>query len=252
MFRYDGTPLPPGISDTKFISDKLESCTTEKDILNTLSKIQGPWAFVLWDKVRSCLWYGRDFFGRQSLLIHKSEERLILTSCATKSEGFPFKEVAANGIYKLDLKLPLSLPTLFPWDVIESLEDDSVRLSTETIQCPVRLICDKRPELATRNSMPESNAFDTVICDKEPKLLDSTVNNQSVSCDDEQTDETLIFPELLDQPSVMVKVEELISRLTEAVRLRMETQPGRCKLCIKVQIHIWALGSQIVSKFYNF
>jgi len=222
VYRYDDCPLPSQVSDTAFLSDKLAACQTDEDMLHTISKVRGPWAFVFWDKVRNCLWYGRDFFGRQSLLIHKEDNNLILTSCAPKTEEFCFAEVTANGIYKQDLALPLRRPILFPWDIIESLSDDNskdIEVSTKLISCPVRLICDNRA------AQKEDYELSTII------LEHSTECKEKPDISDPQ-EEASIFPSMLDNPKVLEKVEELISRLEAAVQTRIDLQPGRCKICI--------------------
>ena len=52
----------------------------EEKILDIVERIQGPWAFVLWDKLRNQIWFGRDFFGRQSLLLHTTRHVLCVFS----------------------------------------------------------------------------------------------------------------------------------------------------------------------------
>jgi hypothetical protein len=37
-------------------------------VLAVLAKLRGPWGFVYWQHARQRLWFGRDFFGRRSLL----------------------------------------------------------------------------------------------------------------------------------------------------------------------------------------
>lgn len=64
-----------------------------EEILEIVQKIRGPWAFVFWDKLRNQVWFGRDFFGRQSLLLHSYGDRIILTSCAPRQFQNDFRKL---------------------------------------------------------------------------------------------------------------------------------------------------------------
>ncbi|XP_065045097.1 uncharacterized protein LOC135677100 isoform X2 [Musa acuminata AAA Group] len=48
-----------------------------------ISKIKGPWALIYWQKKSGTLWFGRDAFGRRSLLVHwptMGDARFVLSS----------------------------------------------------------------------------------------------------------------------------------------------------------------------------
>ena len=70
-------------SDTILLSARLGEAVTEVQVLEVFGKVKGPWAFVYLHKATNSLWFGRDFFGRSSLLIKKLEEELILTSVSS-------------------------------------------------------------------------------------------------------------------------------------------------------------------------
>lgn len=68
---YEKSPTIP-----KSVSDK---------ILELFSKIRGPWAFIYVDVQQKKLWFGRDFFGRRSLIWHlpaTEKDSFILSSTA--------------------------------------------------------------------------------------------------------------------------------------------------------------------------
>ncbi|KAK9105265.1 hypothetical protein Scep_022109 [Stephania cephalantha] len=85
-----------------------------------LSTISGPWALIYWQDVSSTLWFGRDAFGRRSLLVHwpsSDDSRFLLSSvspeshtneitdshveyCASNNE---FWEELSCGIYSIQL-----------------------------------------------------------------------------------------------------------------------------------------------------
>ena len=75
-------------SDTALLAERLGEAVTKKEVLGVFGKVKGPWAFVYLHKSTNSLWFGRDCFGRSSLLIRKLEEGLILTSVSsTHLEG---------------------------------------------------------------------------------------------------------------------------------------------------------------------
>ncbi|KAF3777581.1 Asparagine synthetase domain-containing protein 1 [Nymphaea thermarum] len=64
-------------------------CCTDKEghtsVPQILSTIRGPWALAYWQVKSRTLWYGRDAFGRRSLLIHwpnTEDSRFIISSVA--------------------------------------------------------------------------------------------------------------------------------------------------------------------------
>lgn len=225
VYRYDNLPLTStsqsesfpldssqcnssssNRSDTEFMFAKLRECTTDAEVLDILERVEGPWAFVFLNKIRNILWFGRDFFGRQSLLMSRCESGgLILASCAPISNDFTFVEVAANGLYKVDLKNLDEPMILYPWTGIERPSDNPhVIVSSEGhLVPPVKIICDLKPG-------PEIDLGD-----------DSQLHHES------------IFQRLLSDPTVSSQVDELIRLLTEAVRTRISNQPNKCKICIK-------------------
>lgn len=119
---FGGLPVSPEENDTSVFSRRLSSCSGPSEILSVLSSIQGPWAFVYYQKAGHYLWFGRDFFGRRSLLWKFDVEfkTLTLSSVAsvTSDPGrAPWLEVPALGVFRVDLK---SFGTdvvldVFPW-----------------------------------------------------------------------------------------------------------------------------------------
>ncbi|KAM3667456.1 asparagine synthetase domain-containing protein 1 [Ammospiza maritima maritima] len=110
-------------NDTEVVFHHLASCSSEMDILSLFSSLQGPWAFIYYEAPSHSLWFGRDYFGRRSLLWQFSNDvdrAFCLSSVSGCSEsGSQWQEVPACGIFKIDLKAcaatkSLSL-TLFPW-----------------------------------------------------------------------------------------------------------------------------------------
>jgi asparagine synthetase B (glutamine-hydrolysing) len=212
VYEYAGQPLNSRESDTSFMAGKLAECFNEEDesesVLRCMEQVQGPWAFVFWHKRRRTLWFGRDFFGRQSLLLHQSAAdaaSIILSSCAPCDTEFHMAEVAANGLYRLRIGESNGQLELYPWDNINIVNmemQQNIIISHRTLRCPVKLedIVAAKPHIVSLDR--ELSAV---------KALD-------------------IF---LKDDKIRELVMQLIDRLTQAVKLRVENNPGRCKNCIK-------------------
>ncbi|XP_066929037.1 asparagine synthetase domain-containing protein 1-like [Clytia hemisphaerica] len=86
----------------------------EKNMADLFTKIQGPWAFVFYQKSLNKLWYGRDYFGRRSLIQSSIDGNFLLTSAICGDFREESEEIKAKSIYCLnlvDLKIDdLSLP----------------------------------------------------------------------------------------------------------------------------------------------
>ncbi|XP_023278955.1 asparagine synthetase domain-containing protein 1 [Seriola lalandi dorsalis] len=119
---FGGLPVMPAENDTAVVSQLLSSCSSPSEILTVLSRVRGPWGFVYYQKAGEYLWFGRDFFGRRSLLWKFDAEVFTLTSVAahtSESDQFAWKEVPAVGVYRIDLKAVAQTGTVafevFPW-----------------------------------------------------------------------------------------------------------------------------------------
>jgi len=120
---FSGVPVGDLENDTEVMFHRLALCSSEADILSLFSSLRGPWSFIYYQASRHSLWFGRDYFGRRSLLWKFNnvvERAFCLASVSVYSKsGNQWQEVPACGIFKIDLKAcaaakSLSL-ILFPW-----------------------------------------------------------------------------------------------------------------------------------------
>ncbi|KAL8997242.1 MAG: hypothetical protein Q9169_003435 [Polycauliona sp. 2 TL-2023] len=107
-------------NDTRVVFDLLLQATASADplllfgrgnqvdqaVVNALSRISGPFAFIYYDAIHSKVFYGRDPIGRRSLLTYNGEEGFMVSSIpfAASSAG-TWSEVEANGIYAISSEL---------------------------------------------------------------------------------------------------------------------------------------------------
>ncbi|XP_029461860.1 asparagine synthetase domain-containing protein 1-like isoform X1 [Rhinatrema bivittatum] len=107
---FGGMHVGDADNDTQVMLHHLSSCNSESDIISLFSSVQGPWAFIYYQSTEHCLWFGRDFFGRRSLLWHFNsdpEKALCLTSVSalvSEPDAYLWQEVPASGIFRIDLK----------------------------------------------------------------------------------------------------------------------------------------------------
>ncbi|KAM0872361.1 hypothetical protein ACQ4PT_038790 [Festuca glaucescens] len=103
---YGGIDIGKDQNDTQSFLSSLESCcscdlhavdsdeaypcceSSGKSVPQILSTIKGPWALIYWQADSKTLWFGRDAFGRRSLLVHwptPDDSRFILSSVSPPS-----------------------------------------------------------------------------------------------------------------------------------------------------------------------
>ena len=107
--------------------DNVEHTIASRDqslhcLIDMLSSITGPYAFVFYDAQHHRVFYGRDPLGRRSLLIRRhSTGGFMLSSISDCTEPEGWVEVEADGIYVLDLTADIDLSgdvdpvTYVPW-----------------------------------------------------------------------------------------------------------------------------------------
>ena len=138
----------------------LENASTEFELLDIMSTIEGPFAFVYYKAETNKIYFARDCLGRRSLLWNKSDKGPFMLSSVGKAAEETekvddiWKEVPANGIYCIDLDatekqevVACGMPMrLYPWtygniqDRIENLKQGklvcgSLMLQDISIHC---------------------------------------------------------------------------------------------------------------------
>ena len=59
---FGGLPVLKGKCDSKVLLGALTE--SEADVVDVLSRVQGPWALVYWQHQSQTLWMGRDALGQ--------------------------------------------------------------------------------------------------------------------------------------------------------------------------------------------
>ncbi|CAN1838788.1 Asparagine synthetase domain-containing protein 1 [Linum perenne] len=103
---FGGVRVGKDDNDSEVLMQTLEKCCScgsnghsndctssgegKSSVLEVLSLIKGPWAIIYWQESSRTLWFGRDAFGRRSLLVHWPDEmdsRLLLSSVSPMSSA---------------------------------------------------------------------------------------------------------------------------------------------------------------------
>lgn len=123
---FNGITVEAEENDTQIMSNYLSSCQNESDIMSLFSAVQGPWSFIYYQASSHYLWFGRDFFGRRSLLWHFNDlgKSFYLSSVGAQISGAAreLQEIPASGIFRIDLKFTSIsrhvVLNLYPWKYI--------------------------------------------------------------------------------------------------------------------------------------
>ncbi|XP_059558519.1 asparagine synthetase domain-containing protein 1 [Myotis daubentonii] len=140
---FGGVQVDAEENDTQIMFNCLSSCQNESDIVSLFSEVQGPWSFIYYQASNHHLWFGRDFFGRRSLLWHFSNSGMsfCLSSVGshTSEVANPWREVPASGIFRIDLKSTSVCKSVvlksYPWrsiskeNVLKDCDDSLARIS---------------------------------------------------------------------------------------------------------------------------
>jgi len=128
--EFGGLGLRPGENDTAAVLLALDTASAAgTGVASVMARLRGPWAFVYWHAASLRLWFGRDCFGRRSLVWRLPQpggcHNFWLSSVAVPdSEGglaeglvhTAWEEVPAAGLFCVSLDDGRwSVPVLHPW-----------------------------------------------------------------------------------------------------------------------------------------
>ncbi|KAM8857963.1 asparagine synthetase domain-containing protein 1 [Synchiropus picturatus] len=207
---FGGLEVKPSENDTSAVQDRLSSCSCPGDVLSVLSEIRGPWGFIYYQRAEHFLWFGRDYFGRRSLLWTFDTGCITLSSVAAQTSEPAWQEVPAVGVYKIDLQRVAESGSvtveLYPWSPAGGDHPLSVVQSASAC-CTVSLNQDdlvlKSPICPLNTSIPNLSTAVKSDCDTNMGELEL----------------------LLSKQEIIEDVDALLNVLSEAVRRRVQSLP---------------------------
>ncbi|XP_071542024.1 asparagine synthetase domain-containing protein 1 isoform X1 [Panulirus ornatus] len=204
-----GFEIPENESDTKYISDNLAT-KGEAAILSFLGTIKGPWSLIYYQKEKKRLYFGRDVFGRHSLLWHlpSTVQGIFMVSSVCRQRE-NIKEIPAFGLYFIDfttVSLEEFKVNLIPWSNVaeESLMslEPVIKIQKQkmvsSIQHALNMTLPSDSLLLHLKSLPSS--FDMEVIDK-------------------------LYLSMKDD------IKKLLEVLTNSVQRRIDKCPPKCLSC---------------------
>jgi len=201
----------------------LENCQSESAFLQSISSLEGPFAFIFYNRSKSELWFGRDFFGRESLLLSYDNDypdSLILSSVSVFQNVF---EVPAYGIYCY--KIFESQIIAFPWtshhrdQINENFINFTTFLEGKDINMQVhpelRVKC--IPTLLKTNKIP-----------RDPSQADAVLNQLTRLTSSDPIELLYQVAQILER-----ETEQFLIHLRSAVQKRVRVQPPYCQACVR-------------------
>lgn len=218
---FGGVKVEAEENDTHVMFSFLSACKTDSDIMSLFSEVQGPWSFIYYQASSHYLWFGRDFFGRRSLLWHfsESDKSFCLSSVGAhiSSGARLWQEVPASGIFRIDLQSTSASQHVtlkwYPWgnsvsEHVSALPDPSANLPPfVSVEVNEASLCLREPVVPLNMVSPQS-----------PFATDCRGLSSGLP-----TRETL--QAFLSDGPVMQTVQQFIDVLSTAVRRRVLCLP---------------------------
>jgi asparagine synthetase B (glutamine-hydrolysing) len=114
---YDGLEMGLYDNDTSAL---FHTIATSQSVSDIFLAIRGEYAFVLLDQQDQMIYYGRDVFGRRSLVQQIDSTYIRLTS-VVPLQAQNATEVPATGIWRIKLSEELTSPVLIPWSHLNGI-----------------------------------------------------------------------------------------------------------------------------------
>ncbi|AEO66606.1 uncharacterized protein THITE_2150398 [Thermothielavioides terrestris NRRL 8126] len=128
-WRVGGRRVEPGENDGEVLlarlGDAAAAAAAGTDaVLDVLRGVEGPFAFVYYDAPAGRVYFGRDRLGRRSLLLAPVGDGPGLALCSVAGEkGQEWREVEADGIYRVELGEATPHPQRVDWVVGDDASD---------------------------------------------------------------------------------------------------------------------------------
>ncbi|XP_013201210.2 asparagine synthetase domain-containing protein CG17486 [Amyelois transitella] len=201
-------------SDTKLIMDKLYNATniSSEQILKEIKSIKGPFSLIYYNKLTQDLFFARDKLGRNSMLLHKNNGSLIISSVLGRN--YECIEVPASHICILNINN--NIMKLVSWNCGLSYEktcDDWILSVKEQQNLPDDEFVISFDEILELND--EENLV---------KYIENVVENA--------TGKLNIMKRLINHQTINETVSKIIDLLQKSVEIRLRQQPNKCKQCL--------------------
>ncbi|KAK9870318.1 hypothetical protein WA026_006404 [Henosepilachna vigintioctopunctata] len=198
--------------DTKLFLTFLKSKASLHKLFNT----NGPFSFIYLDKVNSTLYFGRDKYGRRSLLIGYCDDSFIITSVAKRNTDYKFMEVPSVGIFSINFNKKKQFHVK-PWfeinhNILTKINELNIFLN-EKIQIDESIITS-----SLFKEFVEPSAADLCSLD----ILKNVSSSNALTA-------------ITSSVNIANNLQELKNRLENAIQKRISNGVKFCQNCIREQ-----------------
>ncbi|CAH1788335.1 unnamed protein product [Owenia fusiformis] len=249
---FGGIEVDARENDTDVLHSRLGGCETDNELLDVMRQIQGPWAFIYWQEKQNNLWFGRDIFGRRSLLLNHSQgsSEICLSSIKLDQYGEDWQEIPAAGIYKISITPETLISNISLFAGVNDSGVNSVRTVLYPYVSPsvsfghaashnVDSSIEMKDVSKASNFLNESSEvfihtslreFNDTVPDADQSEALKLLANENLPIDSTQS--------ILDLSTAEDHklAEEFINIFGNAIKTRIERQPVLCSNCIKKQM----------------
>ncbi|XP_045101011.1 asparagine synthetase domain-containing protein 1-like [Portunus trituberculatus] len=206
-----GHTVPCDMSDTQYVAEQLALGQLEQ-VLSFLAGIKGPWALVYFHRPSKKLYFGRDVFGRHSLLWQPPSHSLPwLRVTSVWQQCSQMQEVMAYGLYTIDFS-SVTLDEGFKIDLVpwSHLSVDDLPSLHPAIEVKQQVKLGSGLKHSLNMSLPSMAILEQL------NSLPSTMEHHNLEA----------FSAVLGS-----NVEQLMEVLIQAVQRRVDKCPPCCQFC---------------------
>ncbi|KAL0849495.1 hypothetical protein ABMA28_013772 [Loxostege sticticalis] len=202
-------------SDTDQIMEKLYKASGNSvvEVIKEIQCLKGPFSLVYYNKQSNDLIFTRDRIGRNSLLLHKNDENIFISSVLGRR--FECIEIPATHILKLNVIT--NQIKLYSWDGLVEYQECIVDDWVES----VKLVQGLPDEEFSIDASISWNAGE-----------DDEIINYIKGASLESNNKSILIEKLLENAVINGTVMEIIRNLDHSVKIRLERQPNICKMCL--------------------
>ncbi|KAH8391706.1 hypothetical protein KR009_001711, partial [Drosophila setifemur] len=204
---------PDSMSDTLWLAKKVSECSNVNEILSLLKLLEGPHCLIIYNKRDQALYFSRDAFGRNSLIIERNPSGLSLlsTSRLFARDGSSSLELPPLGLYRLKVD-NLKTCILHPWQPLNEYTEQLIRNLDVAMGWKTVIESIISPDWLLKSELEFDYNLYKYKFNKDQKNL---------------------YDNLISQPQIKTALSTLDKLLSASVESRVKNTPPFCSLCIR-------------------
>lgn len=208
-------------SDTEWLAQTIDDCNdNESRLIELFRSLKGPYSVIYLNQLAQKLYFVRDAFGRQSLLLAKTcQGDTILSSvlAASKHQYTKCIELPPLGVFCMDLIADEI--TLHPWQPMSAVHFEQFEELKILLEKPIAI----KSIIAWPWLIKEQPCADRL----------PSYNFESILKDSLKKSAEEIFQQLLSIRPVQATCDEIEMRLENSIADRILATPPRCRQCMR-------------------